>query len=78
MGSKEMCEALFVSFMPSDVTPDGRAVADAVRWAVDQYHGIRGCAAEMAAAYGNDPDSAVARMRWARGVVASLSTLTAA
>jgi hypothetical protein len=53
-------------------------VADAVRWAVDQYHGIRGCAAEMAAAYGNDPDSAVARMRWARGVVASLSTLTAA
>jgi hypothetical protein len=73
MGSNELCEALFVSFLSSDAKPDRGTVADAVQWAVGRYHGVRGCAAEMAAAYGNDPDSAVARMRWARDVVASLN-----
>jgi hypothetical protein len=72
MGSNELCEGLFVSFLSSDAKPDRSAITEAVRWAVGQYHGVPGCAAEMAAAYGNDPESAVARMRWARGVVASL------
>ena len=74
MGSNEICEALFVSFMSCETKPDRTAVAEAVRWAVREYHGIGGCAAEMAAAYGEDPESAVARMRWARSVVASLTS----
>jgi hypothetical protein len=31
-----------------------------------------GCAAEMAAEYGEHPDCAVRRMRWARAVVAEV------
>jgi hypothetical protein len=62
-------EALFASLLPRDAPPDRRAVTAAIQWAVRAYDGVGGCAAEMAAAYGKDPDVAAARMRWARHVV---------
>ena len=65
-------EALFASLLPSSVTPDLCAVTAAIRWAICEYHGISGCAAEMAAAYGKDPETAAARMHWARQVVLSM------
>jgi hypothetical protein len=64
-------EALFTSELSAyhPVTP--AQVADAIRYAV-RMHGIRGCAAEVAAAYGERPETAVPRMRWARRVVESI------
>jgi hypothetical protein len=61
-------EALFVSTLqPSESsTPDDvrRAVATTV-----QRLGIAGCAAEMAREFGDQPDTAAARMSWARATV---------
>jgi hypothetical protein len=63
-------EALFVSAVqPSDaVTPDQvrMAVTGAVR-----RHGTRGCAALVAFEFGEHPETAVARMRWAVETVAA-------
>jgi len=42
-----------------------RAIQESVRL----YGGVRGCCAEMAAAYGDYPESAVSRTRWARRIV---------
>jgi hypothetical protein len=42
-----------------------QAVAAAIR-----AFGELGCAARVAQAYGEDPDTAVTRMRWARAMVA--------
>lgn len=62
--------ALFVSVLqPSDaVTPDQvrAAVTGAVR-----RHGTRGCAALVAFEFGEHPETAVARMRWAAATVAA-------
>ena len=44
-------------------------VAAAIEHAIGAYHGIGGCVAEMAAAYGEHPETATRRMRWARTVV---------
>ena len=43
----------------------------AIRQSVRRCGGIRGCYAEMAAAYGDYPSTAATRSRWARRVVAS-------
>jgi hypothetical protein len=60
-------EALFVSDLSTASQPT-RAQADAViRRAVRCYGGTRGCAGEVAAAYGQYPEAAAARMRWALG-----------
>jgi Arc/MetJ family transcription regulator len=64
-------EALFVSPLSATTRPDRHQVEVAVRDAV-RVHGGRGCAAEMAAEYGEHPDDAVRRMRWARAVVAEV------
>lgn len=62
-------EALFASLLPCDAKPDRLAVTAAIRWAVRAFDGVGGCAAEMAAAYGREPEFAAARMRWARDIV---------
>ncbi len=64
------CEALFVSALqrgdPGAVLPDviREAVHQAIRW-----FGARGCAAQVAQEFGDHPDTAVTRMRWARQAV---------
>jgi hypothetical protein len=65
-------EALFTSWLHtgSTVTP---AVAQAAIAATIRRYGSRGCATFVAGAYGDYPDTAAARMRWARSIVDALS-----
>lgn len=62
-------EALFTSTLPTGSRPEHGIVDSMIRAAVRAHGGIRGCAADVAAEYGDHPEVAVPRMRWARGVV---------
>jgi len=64
-------EALFASELSALVEPTSEQVAAAIRRALLRYGGTRGCAAEVAAAYGDCPETAAPRTRWARTVVRS-------
>jgi hypothetical protein len=61
--------ALFASGLPAGSRPSAHIVDAAIAGAVRQCGGTRGCVAQMAAAYGDYPETAAQRMRWARGVV---------
>jgi hypothetical protein len=61
--------ALFASDLPCGSRPTPGDVAAAIAYAVRACGGTRGCVAAMAAAYGDCPETAAPRMRWARGVV---------
>jgi hypothetical protein len=61
--------ALFTSDVSASSQPSPVEVAAAIRRAVRMYGGSQGCAAEVAAAYGDHPETAAPRMRWARGVI---------
>jgi hypothetical protein len=63
------CEALFASSLQRSECPDGHRVHQAITLAVRQF-GSSGCALRMAQEFGDHPDSAAARMRWIREVVA--------
>jgi hypothetical protein len=63
------CDALFVSVLQRSEHPDAGQVRRAVAAAVRQY-GDCGCAAQVAQEYGEHPEIAADRMRWARGAVA--------
>jgi hypothetical protein len=65
-------EALFASVMTTGTDPSPSEVGAAIRHAVRMQRGVRGCAAELATAYGDYPETAAIRMRWARRVVASV------
>jgi hypothetical protein len=65
-------EALFTSRLATGSHPAHDVADDAIRVAVRARGGVRGCAAEVAAEYGDHPELAVPRMRWARGVVEHL------
>jgi hypothetical protein len=59
------CEALFASgLQPSDALTAAR-VAEAISGAVRRF-GTRGCAVRMAQEFGDHPQTAAERMRWAR------------
>lgn len=61
--------ALFASDLSVASRPGDAAVERAIAATVRARGGTRGCVAEMAAAYGDRPEIAAARMRWARDVV---------
>lgn len=61
-------KALFVSCLQPSQRPAGDDVRSAVASAL-RMHGIRGCAAAVAAEFGHHPDCAVARMNWALSTV---------
>jgi len=61
--------ALFASDLPAGSRPGVPAVDAAIAGAVRACGGLRGCVATLATAYGDCPETAVPRMRWARGVV---------
>ncbi|MBG0568051.1 hypothetical protein [Actinoplanes aureus] len=65
-------EALFVSPVSVSDQLTRQQVTALVGRAVRTYHGVRGCAAEFAAAYAEHPDIAPSRMRWARSVIDTL------
>jgi hypothetical protein len=65
-------EALFVS----DLQPSQPLTAHSVRAAIAhciRAYGSRGCAARVAAEFGEHPETAVARMIWARMTVESFT-----
>jgi hypothetical protein len=65
-------EALFVSDLSAYTACDEAVVASAISRAERTYGGTRGCACEVAAAYGDHPDTAVPRMQWALAVVENI------
>ncbi len=61
-------DALFASALQRSDEPTAAQVGAAIAAAVRAF-GIRGCAARVAQAYGDHPETAVERMRWARATV---------
>jgi hypothetical protein len=64
-------EALFASVLQRSDEPSAGQVKQAVAAARDTL-GDLGCVAQVAQAYGEDPQTAVTRMRWACEAVAGL------
>ncbi|MEV0902233.1 hypothetical protein [Actinoplanes sp. NPDC049802] len=62
-------EALFTTALATGSRPAYEVVDEAIRLAVRSHGGVRGCAADVAAEYGDHPEVAVPRMRWALSVV---------
>jgi hypothetical protein len=59
------CRALFASRLQPSDAPTAETLATAIRATVRQF-GIRGCAGLMAQEFGDHPEAAAERMRWAR------------
>jgi hypothetical protein len=66
-------DALFASAVQRSEAPSAGQVRRAVAAAIGALGDV-GCAARVAQAYGEDPETAVARMCWARTEVASAFT----
>jgi hypothetical protein len=66
--STARAEALFASALQRSDEPSAAQVHQAIAAAVRAY-GVRGCAARVAQAYGDHPETAMLRMRWARATV---------
>ena len=62
-------EALFTSPLATGSHPARAAVDEAIRVAVRAHGGVRGCVADVATEYGDHPEVAAPRMRWARAVI---------
>ena len=61
-------DALFASALQRSDQPSAAQVDQAIAAAVRAF-GTRGCAARVAQAYGDHPETAAMRMRWARAMV---------
>jgi hypothetical protein len=61
--------ALFASPLPTGSRLTSPDVAAAIADSVQAYGGTRGCVATMAAAFGDYPETAAPRMRWALSLV---------
>jgi hypothetical protein len=61
-------DALFASALQLSDGPSVAQARQAIATAIRVF-GARGCAARVAQAYGEHPETAVVRMRWARAVV---------
>lgn len=68
-------EALFVSDLQPSQAPSAQTVRAAVTATVLR-HGSDGCAAVVAAEFGDHPETAVRRMTWARQLLAMLPSAT--
>ena len=78
MMSATMAEAVFASSLQPSEAPTAGEVRAAIRTSLRRHHGSRGCAAFCAAEYGDHPDTAVARMRWAIDLVTDSNTFSLA
>ncbi len=67
--SAALADALFASALQRSDEGGRRQVRQAIATAISAY-GQLGCAARVAQAYGDHPEIAVRRMRWARAAVA--------
>jgi hypothetical protein len=66
-------EALFASTLTACEPHDRAELKAAIAAAVRDYNGVRGCAAQMAAEFGEHPAQAAERMRWARDAARPLA-----
>jgi hypothetical protein len=66
-------EALFASTLSAAEPHDRAELKAAIAAAVRHYGGVRGCAEQMAVAFGDHPEQAAQRMRWARAEVRPLA-----
>jgi hypothetical protein len=64
-------DALFASALQHRDEPDTSQVRRAIALALDAY-GSTGCAGRVAQEFGDHPDTAALRMRWARAAVRDL------
>jgi hypothetical protein len=62
--------ALFASDLPTGTCPPPAVVEATIAASVRACGGTRGCVSAMAAAYGDYPETASLRMRWALHLVA--------
>jgi len=67
--STARADALFASALQRSGEPSAPEVHRAIAAALAAF-GIEGCAARVAQAYGEHPETAAPRMRWARATVA--------
>ena len=74
MGRSERAQALFVSHLQPSQQPRPDQVAAAIEESLRRW-GSAGCAAATAAEYGEHPDTAASRMRWALAVTPLLEPL---
>jgi hypothetical protein len=70
-------EALFVSDLQPSECPDRQTVEQTVT-AMILRHGSDGCAAGVAAEFGDHPESAVRRMSWVRDELGRVATVVSA
>ena len=63
------CLALFASGLQPSDAPTAETVTQAINRVIRRL-GVRGCVARMAQEFGDHPDAAAARMRWARQLAA--------
>jgi hypothetical protein len=63
------CDALFVSPLQPSQDPGAQQVRQAAAAAARRF-GERGCAGRVAQEFGEHPEAAAARMRWARQAIA--------
>ena len=68
--STARADALFASALQRSDEPSAAQVNQAIAAAIAAF-GVRGCAARVAQAYGEHPETAAPRMRWARAAVTS-------
>ena len=66
-------DALFASMLQRSDGPSAGQVRKAIAGAARAYGG-RGCAERVAQEFGDHPETAVERMRWARAVVSEVFT----
>jgi hypothetical protein len=71
----EAADALFVSALQSSDGPSTAQVRHAIDAAVRSF-GASGCAGRVAQEFGDHPETAVVRMRWARETLAGLAFRT--
>ncbi len=77
MTSTDTAEALFASTLQPSEHPTAEQVTAAVRDSLRRHGGQHGCASLCAAEYGEHPDTAPARMRWALALTNHLSLAAA-
>jgi hypothetical protein len=70
--SAARADALFASPLQRSDEPSAQQVGQAIATAIAVY-GVRGCAARVAQDYGDHPETALTRMRWALTAAASAS-----
>jgi hypothetical protein len=68
---EQLAEALFVSSLQPSDQPTADEVRDAIVASMRRFGGADGCAVLCAAEFGDHPEVAVMRMRWALSVASS-------